>query len=188
MTDFEHERARHQLVDAEVVANVPTARNYFELVLKAPGIAEGVRPGQFAHVRCRHSWVPLLRRPLSVLRADPGAGTISLLVQIAGVGTEALSRAKPGDVLSVLGPLGNWFVPVECTRHLLVCGGVGVVPMLPLAQELVATADGRPEDVIVLYGAASEDLFSCLADFEATGCTLKLSTDDGSRGHRGFVT
>lgn len=184
MNDFEHERARHQLLDTEVVSNEPTARGYFELVLTAPGIADGVRPGQFAHVRCRDSWVPLLRRPLSILRADEDAGTISLLVQIAGEGTERLSHVKPGDTLSVLGPLGNWFVPADRKRHLLVCGGVGVVPMLPLAEQLAQ----ETENVVLLYGAATDDLFSCLDDFEATGCTIELSTDDGSRGYHGFVT
>ncbi|NCO42326.1 MAG: dihydroorotate dehydrogenase electron transfer subunit [Armatimonadetes bacterium CG_4_10_14_3_um_filter_66_18] len=188
MCDFDKDRAQHQLIDAAIVANLPTARGYFELVLEAPGIAQGLRPGQFVHVRCRDSWVPMLRRPLSVLRADPVAGTLSLLIQVAGVGTELLSHAKPGDVLSVLGPLGNWFVPGHCRQHLLVCGGVGVVPMLPLARELVETFGASPQDVTVLYGAASAELFSCLPDFEAAGCTLELSTDDGSRGHHGFVT
>ena len=188
MTDFEQERAKHRLLDAEVVSTRPTARGYFELTLTAPGIAESVRPGQFAHVRCRDAWVPLLRRPLSILRADPRADSLSLLIQIAGEGTELLSRARPGERLSVLGPLGNWFVPAARKRHLLVCGGVGVVPMLPFAQHLTRSHGSEGSDVRLLYGAADGELFSCLDDFRATGCSIGLSTDDGSRGHHGFVT
>lgn len=186
-TDFERERAPHRLVEAEVRAIRAPAPGHVELELLAPAIVAGAHPGQFVHVRCRDAWTPLLRRPLSLAGWDGERGTFRLLIQVVGTGTRILAETTPGQRLSVLGPLGNWFVRAPGKRNLLVCGGVGVAPLLPLCRELIDQGV-EAENIAVLYGAGTKDLFWRLEDFSATGCELRLATDDGSRGHHGFVT
>lgn len=129
---------------ASVIANDPVADGVFVIRLEEPDQANQVRPGQFVHVRCRDGSDPLLRRPLSVLRTGRcrasglPAGQYEVLYEVVGRGTELLSRLRPGDLLDVLGPLGRPFEINRGTRRLLlVGGGVGIVPLVALADEAI---------------------------------------------------
>lgn len=123
------------LQDAIVDANEALPGGHYLLRLTAPDIAERARPGQFVHLRCGPD-LPM-RRPLSILRATVRSGQIELLYKAVGVGTRQLATRVRGQTLSVLGPIGKPFSPDPTRpRVLAIGGGVGMPPMLFLAQTL----------------------------------------------------
>ena len=124
-----------------------------------------------------------LRRPLSIL--DRSASRISLIYKVVGEGTAALSRLREGQVLDVLCGLGRGFDPDTCTRSaLLVAGGLGAAPLLPLCKELADR--GREIRVILGFNTASEIVLE--EEFRALTPDVTLTTVDGSAGLKGFVT
>lgn len=113
------------------------------LSLACPEIAIGAQPGQFVHLRVTGTYDPLLRRPISVMLADRQAGTIELLVRAVGRGTDMLANLSAGNVVDVMGPLGNGFpLPQSGQEPLLVAGGVGVAPA-GLPRRSTAVGAGR---------------------------------------------
>ncbi len=127
------------LEDALVVAQAAWPGRQYVLHLQAPGCAARAEAGQFAHLSCAAD-LPM-RRPLSIQRADPSSGTIEILYKVVGAGLERLAAARPGERLSCLGPIGRGFVPDPARpRALLIGGGVGMPPVLFLAETLHARA------------------------------------------------
>lgn len=173
-------------VDAEVVAR-RRAGPYTTLVLAAPGIAERSSPGQFLEVAVD---VPatLLRRPLSIARAeagDGGLGTVELVVGPDGVGSAWLAEVRTGARLDVVGPLGRPFpIPQRTASCLLVGGGYGAAPLHYLTEVLVPL--GHRVDLIV--GASTEETLLHSLEAKRLAHSLQLTTDDGSAGLRGRVT
>jgi dihydroorotate dehydrogenase electron transfer subunit len=149
-------------------------------------VVQRLLPGQFFNIICRFptSLDPLLRRPYSVFRVDQEASTLTFLVRPFGRGSAWLADRKPGEVIGLLGPLGNSFTINErAERLLMLAGGVGVAPLVMLSDE--ATARGL--DVVFVMGASNED--GLLAPVElSTGVEFLAATDDGSRGHHGLAT
>ena len=130
---------------AEVLDHQHLAAAQHLIRLRAPETARRARPGQFVHLECD----PLLRmrRPFSIMRADPRAGWIDLLYKAVGSGTELLAQRAAGETLSLLGPIGVPFAldPAR-PRPLLIGGGVGIPPMVFVAEALLtdARAPWRP--------------------------------------------
>lgn len=121
--------------DAEVLEQQAYAGDQFILRVYAPLTAAHARPGSFVHLQC-NSMLPM-RRPLSIMRVHKKAGWVEFLYRIFGMGTELLSEQKAGDRVNLLGPIGNPFVVHDDkTRPLLIGGGVGIPPMIFLADEL----------------------------------------------------
>jgi len=150
----------------------------------APALASGTRAGQFVHVRTGDLSGLVLRRPFSINTADPVSGTITIHFRTIGRGTESFTSLRAGDAVDMLGPLGRPFEVDSRSRHLLlVAGGLGMAGVRYLADE--AIRDGR--QVTLLFGAASaRDVYpSSLLPDEVE---YVIATDDGSVGHRGFVT
>jgi dihydroorotate dehydrogenase electron transfer subunit len=173
--------------DSEVVAVEPEMGDAALLTLTTPpGMAASLRPGQFVDVLCRveGSFDPLLRRPYSIYRTEPAAERVVLLVRPFGRGSTWLAARRAGEILDVLGPLGNAFeVSPRATNLLMVAGGVGAAPLVFLSDLAVA----RGLSVTFLMGAATADgLLS--ANQLPSAVEYEVATDDGSRGHRGFVT
>jgi dihydroorotate dehydrogenase electron transfer subunit len=123
------------LEKARVISQLAYDAEQFVLRVAAPKCAAHARPGSFAHLTC-DATIPM-RRPLSIMRADARAGWIEMLYKVVGPGLHALAARKAGDVLSVLGPIGRPFTPhPERPRPLLIGGGVGIPPMVFLAESL----------------------------------------------------
>lgn len=123
----------------EVLARERFEGNQLVLELRAPKCARAATPGSFVHLSCDRS-LPM-RRPLSIMRAHPQDGSIEVLYKIVGPGLALLAEKRPGDSLSMLGPIGNGFVPhPERPRTLLVGGGVGIPPLIFLAESLLGTS------------------------------------------------
>lgn len=141
-----------------------------------------VLPGQFAMVRGAE-WgdAPLLPRPMSYVS---GGERPSILIKTVGEGTRRMARAEPGEPFVLLGPLGvPWREPDPKRTQVLVGGGVGIAPLLFLAHAIAQT--GRR--AVAIYGGRGEHDLP-LADELAEVSTLRVTTEDGSRGARGRVT
>jgi dihydroorotate dehydrogenase electron transfer subunit len=170
---------RTELVDSREILPGQWLQSYL-----APQLASGVRSGQFVHVRTGDLSGLVLRRPFSINTADPASGVITIHFRTIGRGTEWFTHLRPGDAVDMLGPLGRPFEIDPRSRHLLlVAGGLGMAGVRFLADE--ALRDGR--QVTLLFGAASaRDVYpSSLLPDEVE---YVIATDDGSVGHRGFVT
>lgn len=132
------------LEDGRVLDHQSFEGQQFIVRIEAPRCAARALPGSFVHLQCDDD-IPM-RRPLSIMRVDRKAGWIDVLYKIVGPGLAALSRRKPGDVLSVLGPIGKGFtLHAQRPRPLLIGGGVGIPPMVFLAESIRdATVDQDP--------------------------------------------
>jgi len=123
------------LEDGEILSHEAHAGDQYVMRLRAPQCARRAKPGSFIHLRCDPG-LPM-RRPLSIMRTNPNASWIEILYKAIGTGTLALAKKSPGDHLSVLGPIGNPFrVSPERPCPLLIGGGVGIPPMIFLADAL----------------------------------------------------
>jgi len=143
------ERNTIYVEDAEVISHVAHPAAQFVLRLHAPRCAASARPGSFVHVRCDAS-LPM-RRPYSIMRASPREGWIELLYKIVGIGSRALSQRRVSERVNVMGPIGRPFAPQrERPRALLLGGGVGIPPMIFLAEQLAAERGWHP---LVLMGS-----------------------------------
>ncbi len=121
----------------------------FVIRVEAPKCAARAEPGSFAHVACDSS-IPM-RRPLSIMRADPRAGWIEMLYKVLGGGLHALGARKAGDTVSILGPIGKGFTPhPERPRTLLIGGGVGIPPMVFLADRLRERHDAAWKPLVLM--------------------------------------
>ena len=173
-----------------VIAEVVTRSRsgpYTTLVLAAPELADRCRPGQFLEVAVEAPGT-LLRRPLSIARADggtSGVGTVEIVVGPDGVGSAWLAEVATGDRLDVIGPLGKAFpLPQRPASCLLVGGGYGAAPLHYLTEVLAPL--GHRVDLIV--GASSEATLLHSLEAKRLAHSLTVTTDDGSAGVRGRVT
>ncbi len=147
----------------------------------APELARGARAGQYLMA------IPPSGRAaataLGIYEADERRA--SILFFVTGPRTRELSALRPGDRLDVVGPLGNGFdLDVNAGSVSIVAGGVGIASVLLAAQALVR----RGTRVRLLYGARTAALLVDAQRFREAGCELVLATEDGSAGHRGYVT
>lgn len=170
-------------------------RNYL-LTLNAAEQARLVRPGQFVMLKCVEDPDdhPLLRRPFTIFnisrqaRSGKPAG-FDLLVKDVGAGTHRLVGSRPGQMLDCLGPQGRGFQVTGEMRHrvdvgCLVAGGVGIAPLLLLAQGLME----QSVQPVLFYGGANVEDLVLREYFERLGIQAFYTTEDGTHGERGLVT
>lgn len=192
------------LEDAEVLAHEQFEANQFILRLRAPKCARAAQPGAFVHLTCDES-LPM-RRPLSIMRANPERETIDVLYKIVGHGLELLAKKRAGDRISCLGPIGNGFVPhPERPRTLLVGGGVGIPPMVFLAETLRERADARWQPLVlmgsevpfpfrarpstIIVPGMPEGTIACMPLLDEWGVPSRLASLAGYPGcYEGYVT
>ena len=173
-----------RLAAAELVDSREILAGQWLQAYHAPTLVSGSRAGQFVHVRPGDFSGLILRRPFSFNTVDLGTGILTIHFRTVGRGTDWFTHLRPGDSVDMLGPLGRPFEVDPRSRHLLlIAGGLGIAGVRMLADE--AIRDGR--QVVLLFGAASaSDVYpsSLLPD----AGEYVVATDDGSLGHRGFVT
>jgi dihydroorotate dehydrogenase electron transfer subunit len=160
----------------------------FSVLVRAPGLARAIRPGQFAMVEIPDRSRPYLRRAYSVADADETEGVVEFLVKAIGPGTGALAELPEGSPIRLLGPLGNAFTSQDLprgSRVAIVAGGIGAAPFPLLLSAL------RPAGIVsdLYLGGRNAMELSLRARFDGLvpGETI-LSSDDGSLGEKGFVT
>ena len=161
-----------------ILSNTPLTDTVYQMVLGGDTSAI-TAPGQFVNIRLTGKF---LRRPISV--CDCEDGKLTIVYKVVGSGTEQLSALKDGE-LDILTGLGNGYDLSCCGEHpVLIGGGVGVPPMYLLAKRLIAL--GKTPRVILGFNTKSEIFYE--EEFKALGCEVIVTTVDGSRGIKGFVT
>lgn len=161
-------------VDGKITLNENISPNIYKLKLR--GNFKG-KPGQFYMVKGWNGEDPFLPRPISISNLEDGE--LTLLYEVRGRGTHIISDLKPGDKLSLLGPLGQGFELRDEKKVALVAGGIGIAPLLYLAKELNCKID--------LYSGFREDVYYT-EEFKDYVEEINISTEDGSRGHKGYIT
>lgn len=155
------------------------ARNIYSFTISCPEVADAARPGQFVHIRANGF---TLRRPISICGIDKEKGTLRIVFEIRGQGTEEIAKLNKGDLIDMLAPLGHGFtVKPDAEKVILIGGGIGAPPMLPLAKVY-------SEKAVVISGFRNSSAAILQEDFKAAGAEVILCTDDGSAGIHGFVT
>jgi dihydroorotate dehydrogenase electron transfer subunit len=131
------------LEEAEILSHEAYEGDQFIIRLLAPHCAAKAEPGSFVHLTCDPQ-LPM-RRPISIMRSSYKAGWIDLLYKRVGRGTSLLAKRKASEKISVMGPIGNPFKPsAERSRPLLIGGGVGMPPMIFLADRLRQKKEKQP--------------------------------------------
>lgn len=202
-TNAQQNRATLFVEDAAVISVERFPCEQFIVRLNAPQCARHATAGSFVHVQCDET-IPM-RRPLSIMRADSAAGWIEVLFKIVGEGLRSLGNKKPGDKMSIIGPIGHGFSPSpERPNTLLIGGGVGIPPMVFLAEQLKNDdADWQPlaimgseipfpfdpEDSAIVTDWLPADInktMPLLESWQVTSRLASLSDFDGC--YRGYVT
>jgi ferredoxin--NADP+ reductase len=157
-------------------------RTVCEFKIEAPDIARKAKPGQFVVIRANETGE---RIPLTMAGADPEAGTINIIFQVVGKTTALLrSFGEDDEILDIIGPLG---VPTHVEKlGAVICvgGGTGVAVMYPITKAYKEAGN----HVIAIIGARTKDLLILEEEMMAASHDLRVTTDDGSYGHHGFVT
>lgn len=153
-----------------------------QVTIYAPEIAEKAKAGQFVILRIDEEGE---RVPLTLVSWNKKEGTITLIFQEVGLSTKKLGTLQVGDeILNVVGPLGN---PSDIRNYGLaavVCGGVGTAAAYPIAKALKEAGN----TVVSIIGARNKGLLILEEDMQRVSDKLFISTDDGSKGHKGFVS
>ena len=162
-----------------IVEKKASAKDTFDITVKCPHIAKEAQPGQFAQVMAEGFF---LRRPISICEINKEKGTIRLVFQVRGKGTEEISSLNVGDMVDIIAPLGKGFkVLPEGKKCICIGGGIGTPPMLGIAEEY-------GENATVISGFRSANAVILQEDFVKIGAKTILCTDDGTQGRKGFVT
>lgn len=197
-------RGSIHLEDGRLLRKEPFAGEQFILRIEAPKCAASATPGSFVHLTCDPD-IPL-RRPLSIMRANPTAGWIDVLFKVVGAGLAALAARQVGDTLSVLGPIGHGFAPHPARPlTVLIGGGVGIPPMMFLAERLIVREDARWQPLVlmgseipfpfatrpstILVPGMPPGVIASMPSLEALGVPSRLASKSGFPGcYDGFIT
>lgn len=189
--------------EARVLAHEHVQGAQHILRLHAPKTARRAVPGSFAHIQCGEH-MPM-RRPFSMMRTDPTEGWVEFLYKAIGSGSAELAKRVTGDTVSLLGPVGNGFSPSENQRRpVLIGGGVGIPPMVFLADHLRQRHNqaqpivfmgsevpfpfpSRPSEIFV--DGIPNGVIGCLPLLDDWGIPSRLASTQGFAGcYDGFVT
>jgi len=166
----------------EIVSKEEIAPATFRYVINHPKIAQKRKAGQFVIVRTHEGGE---RVPLTIVDSDVSNGTVTLIFQAVGHSTKEMAQLGVGDrLLDLAGPLGK---PTHIRDYGTACvigGGYGTAPVLPIAQALRDAGN----DLIGIIGARTRDLLILETELGGICSRLEVATDDGSYGHKGFVT
>jgi dihydroorotate dehydrogenase electron transfer subunit len=199
---YERNRGSVFLEDARILSQREFPGDQFVLRVQAPRAARRATPGSFAHLSCDPSIA--MRRPLSIMRANTAEGWLEFLYKPKGHGLETLGTRQPGEAISVLAPIGHGFsVGAERPRLLALGGGVGIPPMIFLAEQVRSNPALQP---LVLMGSEVPFPFDtvesqlavpgvdkpathAVALLEQWGVPSRLASNAGLAGaHRGYIT
>lgn len=155
------------------------AREIYSFKIACSEVAEVAAAGQFVHIRANGY---TLRRPISICGIDRDKGTLRIVFEVRGEGTAEIAKLNDGDLIDMLAPLGHGFaVNNDFKKVVLIGGGIGTPPMLPLAK-------AYGDKAVVISGFRNSAAAILQDDFKACGAETILCTDDGSAGIHGFVT
>lgn len=154
------------------------ATDIFDVTVESKAIASQAKPGQFLHIDCGNDVNTLLRRPISI--CDVTKDSVRFIFEKKGSGTAVLATKKVGDMLDIIGPVGNPFSAMEkFTKPLVIGGGIGVFPLYMLTKNL--------QNAHVFLGFRSIDRVVMEDEFGKISKSVNVATDDGSYGYHGYA-
>lgn len=170
---------RYTQGEYRILSKIAIATQIYDYTVLCPEIAKIAQPGQFVHLLPKG--FPL-RRPISICGIDVEKGTLRFVFEVRGEGTAELARLNSGDLIDMAAPLGRGFrVNENAKRVILVGGGIGTPPMVPLAEIY-------GERAVAISGFRCSSMVMLQEDFKELGARTILCTNDGSMGIKGFVT
>jgi dihydroorotate dehydrogenase electron transfer subunit len=223
MCDCSANKKKGGMFTASVVYNRPVGQRYFRLSMAFDGDGgaafAGARAGQFLEIQVENLSIPgctpqglkdaavrnpILRRPFSFVDIfqEDGKTVVDIIYAVIGAGTVRLSSLSEGDLVNVIGPLGNGFeVDDDCKTAVLIAGGIGCPPIEHFAKEIAREYD----DIRIAAFAGARNVSDMpfisvqrklregqpvekIDEFELIGAQSVIATDDGSAGMQGFVT
>ncbi len=161
-----------------IIKKTTLAKEVYDFTIYCPKIAKAAEMGQFVNIYAESF---SLRRPISICGIDKEYGTIRLVFEVRGKGTKEISSLNEGDTIDILAPLGRGFRIKDYKKAILVGGGIGTPPLLPLAQYF-------GENCTAISGFRTASAVILQEDFKSSGAKTILCTDDGTIGRKGFVT
>lgn len=162
-----------------VKSNINIARDVYKMVLEG-NTSHITAPGQFVNILIADKF---LRRPISV--CDYDEKTVTIIYKVVGDGTQIMSTLQEGEKLDLLVGLGNGYDTSKSgDSPLLIGGGVGVPPMYNLAKKLIN--ENKKVTVILGFNSAPDAFYE--EEFKALDAKVILTTADGTKGIKGFVT
>lgn len=165
------------IIITKVLENEEIAPKIHKIKIERKNEFGEIKPGQFLHIKCGQEEGVLLRRPISISYTDETS--ITLIIRNAGKGTSLLCKSYVGQIWDVLGPLGNGFtIHEDYKKVMIVGGGIGVAPLLELTKEL------KRKEVTAFLGYRDNPFL--IEDFEKYA-EVRIATENGSIGHKGFV-
>ncbi|VEN73781.1 conserved hypothetical protein [Candidatus Desulfarcum epimagneticum] len=175
-----------------VLWNRKVGPDCFRMGIGQNGVCRDAVPGQFVMLGLCDETSFVLRRPFSIhgLVTEGGRpGGLEILYKVVGKNTRAFSKLREGDEIDVLGPLGKGFsAPKDPDgRAVIVGGGIGVAPLLFLADFLIEKNMDPARCRVFLGGRTPGDVL-CADGFEKRGMEVRVATDDGAAGRKGPVT
>jgi len=174
--------------NAPIINHQAVGPDCARMTLAAPAIAGPAVPGQFVMVRLTNGRSPFLPRPFSIHRVSPDRAELAILYKVVGPGTRQMAALTGGDSLNLVGPLGRGFdIPGQARQITLAAGGMGVAPLVFLAETLAG--DGRDLSACRIFiGGCAENDILCRDHFTDLALPLAIATEDGSCGQAGLVT
>lgn len=167
-----------KIEQAMILKNDCYVDNIYDMLLSAPEVASSAKPGQFINLYTSKSEM-ILPRPISLCEIDKKVGTLRLLYQVVGKGTQYFSTLQKGDSIKILGALGNGFyIDTKYQNHIIIGGGIGIPPMLELAKSLNG-------NIHIFIGAKEKPIL--VEEFEKIGAKVTIATDNGHYGIQGTV-
>lgn len=171
---MKYTQGKYPLIKKESIA-----KEIYSFTILCPEVAEITKAGQFVHILPKGY---TLRRPISICGIDKIKGTLRIVFEVRGDGTKELSETQTGELIDMIAPCGNGFaLNQDIKKVVLIGGGIGTPPMLPLAEIY-------GEDATVITGFRNASAVILQDDFKKTGAKTILCTDDGSTGIHGLVT
>lgn len=167
----------------KILSKEELSPNVFAMDIEAPRVAKKAQAGQFIVLRVDEKGE---RIPLTIANFNRDTGVVNIVFQVIGASTMALAALNAGDsLLDFVGPLGK---PSKIKKFngtvVVVGGGIGVAPTLPIARAMKEAGN----KVIAIMGAKTKDILIMEAEMQAVTDEIMITTDDGSRGIKGFVT
>lgn len=178
-----------KLSDCTLLWNREVSPGYYHMGLDAPDRYTDAMPGQFVMLKAEKGGT-LLRRPFSIhdVTTRDGKTIVELLYKVVGPNTRIYGTMKEGEVLSMLGPLGNRFTAPEAGETtFLAGGGIGIAPMLLLARRILEAGATASDHTVFIGGRTRGDVLAEEA-FRTLGFPVVVTTDDGSAGEKGRIT
>jgi len=173
------------LTKGKIVEQIDLNNNYHKVKIEAPQIVQKATPGQFVMLSKWKIKELFLKRPFSFHNIEPNSDTFDILYKNVGKGTQILAESKIGDLVELIGPLGNGFkIPENTHKIAIVARGIGIAPLLPLMLE----SKHKGIEVYSFLSARTKNLLLYNDKIDSISKETFYTTDDGAKGVKGKVT